>query len=89
MLRLVKVRPAYLRAAKYSNDLDDLSWIDWEMLQRRDFKRDPDDLMKFERYQANALIHRQVPMDARQGVFCCNEDVGHESPTASNNEEPT
>ena len=69
-------RHAYLQAAQFSNNLEDLDWIDWEMLRRRDFKRDPDDPMKFERYQSEALIHRHLPIDALQGVFCYNEDVG-------------
>jgi ssDNA thymidine ADP-ribosyltransferase, DarT len=69
-------RHAYLAAAQASSDLDDLDWIDWEMLRARDFKRDPENPLKFERYQAEALIHRHLPMDALLGVFCYNQDVG-------------
>jgi len=69
-------RHAYLKTAQFSSDLDDLDWIDWDMLRRRDFKRDPEDPMKFERYQAEALIHRHLPIDALQGVFCYNAEVG-------------
>jgi hypothetical protein len=31
-------------------------WVDWPLLQKRDFKRDPDDPAKLERYQAEALV---------------------------------
>lgn len=40
------------------------------MLQRRDFKRDPDDPAKFERYQAEALIHQHLPITGLLGIVC-------------------
>lgn len=61
-------RHAYLKTAKFSNDLKDLSWIDWTALQTRNFKRDDPD--RFERYQAEALIHRRMPVSALRGVAC-------------------
>ncbi|MEZ0199676.1 DarT ssDNA thymidine ADP-ribosyltransferase family protein, partial [Pseudomonas qingdaonensis] len=39
----------------------------------RDFKRDPDDPRKMERYQAEALIHGHVPVAALLGIVCYNE----------------
>jgi hypothetical protein len=47
---------AYYQWANYYNNLNDLDKIDWPLLQSRDFKRDPEDPAKFERYQAEALI---------------------------------
>jgi hypothetical protein len=47
-----------------------LDKIDWPILQARDFKRDPDDPAKFERYQAEALVHRHMPVSALIGVVC-------------------
>jgi ssDNA thymidine ADP-ribosyltransferase, DarT len=41
-------RHAYLTAAQFSSDLARLDWIDWTILQKRDFQRDASD--KFERY---------------------------------------
>jgi hypothetical protein len=66
-------RHAYLEAAEFSNDLDDLNRIDWKMLNGRDFKRDPDNPGKFERYQAEALVHKSMPMDALLGIACFGE----------------
>jgi hypothetical protein len=63
-------RHAYLQAAEYSNDLEGLKRIDWEILQARDFKFDPDDPGKKERYQAEALVHQHLPVEALAGVVC-------------------
>lgn len=61
---------AYYRWASYFDDLADIGRVDWSLLQRRDFKRDPEDPAKFERYQAEALVHRHVPLNALLGVVC-------------------
>lgn len=63
-------RHAYLRAAQFFNSLDKLSEIDWEILQQRDFRRDPDDPEKTDRYQAEALIHRHLPVEHLTGIVC-------------------
>ncbi|WP_083924429.1 type II toxin-antitoxin system toxin DNA ADP-ribosyl transferase DarT [Lamprocystis purpurea] len=68
-------RHAYPQAAQYYCDPADLKNIDWAILQRRDFKRDPDDPGKFERYQAEALVHRQVPFAALLGIACYTDSV--------------
>ncbi len=61
---------AYYLWANYYSALGDLDKIDWPLLQRRDFKRDGDDPAKFERYQAEALIHRHLPLTALLGIVC-------------------
>lgn len=63
-------RHAYLVNADYYSDLNNLDQIDWPILQNRDFKRDPDDPEKMERYQAEALIHRHMPVNAFIGIVC-------------------
>jgi hypothetical protein len=63
-------RHAYLATAEFHNNLDNLHRIDWPILQARDFKRDPEDPGKFERYQAEALIYQHLPRAAVQGVIC-------------------
>ncbi|HEY7428369.1 MAG TPA: DUF4433 domain-containing protein [Gemmataceae bacterium] len=64
-------RHAYVLAAEFSNDLQELNRIDWDILQRRSFdKRDPDDPGKCERYQAEALIKDMVPVSALSGIVC-------------------
>jgi ssDNA thymidine ADP-ribosyltransferase, DarT len=66
-------RHAFLAAAQFSSDLAELKRIDWLLLQNRDFKRDPDDPEKVERYQAEALIHRHLPLESLDGIVCFNE----------------
>jgi hypothetical protein len=68
-------RHAYLAAAQFSPDLSKLGLIDWEILRRRDFRRDPEDPGKLERYQAEALVYRHLPMDVVLGVMCYNNSV--------------
>ena len=66
---------AYYRWATYYDDLAHLGKVDWNLLQARDFKRDPDDPAKFERYQAEALIHRHCPVSGLIGIMCYSEAV--------------
>ncbi len=68
-------RHASLSKARFSSDLADLTWIDWPRLQSRDFQRDPDDPERFERYEAEALVHAHLPLSALQGVVCYDSVV--------------
>lgn len=61
---------AYYQWAEFYDDLTQLDKIDWPLLQRRDFKRDSEDPAKFERYQAEALVYRHVPVNALLGIVC-------------------
>lgn len=63
-------RHAYLIAARFSSDLRDLAWIDWKILRESDFRHDPNDGGKMERYQAEALVHHRVPVEALAGMIC-------------------
>lgn len=67
-------RHAYLRAAQFFNSLDSLGEIDWEILQQKDFRRDPDDPEKTDRYQAESLIHRHLPVERLTGIVCHGEN---------------
>jgi hypothetical protein len=67
-------RHAYVRAARFFRDIRELDQIDWELLRKRDFKRNPDDPGKCERYQAEALIHKVVPVSALLGIACHGPD---------------
>ncbi|NBA94054.1 DUF4433 domain-containing protein [Pseudomonas sp. R5(2019)] len=64
---------AYPHWASYYSDLEQLDQIDWGILQRRDFKRDPDDPRKMERYQAEALVYGHVPTAGLLGIVCYTE----------------
>lgn len=63
-------RHAYLQTAAYLTELDELDRIDWKLLESRDFQRDPDRPDKVERYQAEALVYRHVPVLALLGIAC-------------------
>jgi len=70
-------RHAYLAAARFSSDLADLSRIAWSTLQRRDFKHDPEDPGKVERYQAEALVYQHLPLSAVHAILCYNDMVAN------------
>ena len=63
-------RHAYLQTAEFSRDLAKLTALDWQSWKTRDFRRRPDDPSKMERYQAEALIHRRLPLDSLAGLAC-------------------
>lgn len=64
---------AYYAWSNFYTDLASLDEIDWLILQSRDFKRDPNDPAKFERYQAEALVHNHCPIQALEGMVCYTE----------------
>ncbi len=61
---------AYPVMAGYFTDLARLDMVDWPLLQSRSFKHDPDDPGKKERYQAEALIWKHVPLDDLRAIVC-------------------
>jgi len=66
-------RHAYLKAAQFSADLEDLDWIIWDALQARDFRKDDAD--KFEKYQAEALVYKQLTLSGLLAVACFDDGV--------------
>ncbi|MGD0585076.1 MAG: DUF4433 domain-containing protein [Oryzomonas sp.] len=68
-------RHAYLVGAEFYSNVERLDQIDWQILQNRDFRRDPDDPGKFERYQAEALVYNHMPLEAFFGVVCYTDRV--------------
>ena len=66
---------AYLGMAEYFTSLEDLGRIDWTILQNRDFKRDNNDLGKTDRYQAEALVWKNLPVEGILGICCFTEGV--------------
>ena len=65
---LITDRHAYLQAARFSTDATGLANLDWALLQSGDFKRSDTDPGRVERYQAEALVHRHVPVNALVSV---------------------
>ncbi len=68
-------RHAYTSLAQYFSDFVHLGQIDWPLLQARNFQRDPNDPEKIERYQADALIHRHLPINALVGIICYSDST--------------
>ena len=66
-------RHAYLKTALFSDDLKDLDRIIWSTLQERNFRKD--DVDRFDKYQAEALVHKHLPLDSLEGVVCYNDVV--------------
>jgi hypothetical protein len=66
-------RHAYLKTALFSDDVTDLNRIIWPVLQERNFRKD--DLDRFEKYQAEALVYQHVPLNALSGIACYNQTV--------------
>lgn len=66
---------AFRRTAKYFTDLSDLGEVDWDLLNSRNFRNDPDDPGKNDRYQAEALVRRYVPLDALREICCYTSAV--------------
>jgi hypothetical protein len=64
---------AYVRWATYYDNLAHLDKVDWPLLQARDFRRDENDPVKFERYQAEAFIHKHCPVSGLIGIVCHSE----------------
>jgi hypothetical protein len=72
-------RHAYLKTACFFSDDADLETaVDFPLLQSRDFSRDPDHPEKFDRYQAEALAYRHVPVGALLGAGCYTSGVKDE-----------
>ena len=72
-------RHAYLRTARFYRDRSALhDAIRWDLLQARDFRRDPDDPEKLERYQAEALVYDHLPAEALLGIICYTEAVAQD-----------
>ncbi len=68
-------RHAIYHTTNFYSSLEDLEIIPWEQLRKRDFKKDPENPDKFERYQVETLVHQHLPTAALKGAVCYNEGV--------------
>jgi len=65
----------YVTAKNFSSDLNDLpSMVPWVWLRSRDFKPDPEQPDKKERYQAEALVYQHLPVSALKGIVTYNDN---------------
>lgn len=80
-------RHAYLKTAKFSSDLGELSKrIAWGPLQSRDFSKS--DIDRFEKYQAEALVYKHVPLDALLCIMSHSDSVRDEVTKACSTKHP-
>jgi hypothetical protein len=68
-------RHALLKHALFFDSREHLDQVDFARLQNRDFAADPEDPGKMDRYQAEALVHRMLPVTALLGIACYTEEV--------------
>jgi hypothetical protein len=69
-------RHAYLATATFfDDDAQVAKAVDYPLLRRHDFRHDPEEPQKSERYQAEALAYRYVPAAAILGIGCYTDDV--------------
>jgi len=68
-------RHAYTPLAQFYNKLEHLDQIDWPLLQQRNFKRNFDDPVQIERYQAEALIYKSLPVEGLIGIVCYTDEL--------------
>ena len=61
-------RNAVLKTAQFSNDIARLDWINWQDLQNRDFRVDPNRPDKKERYMAEVLVYQHLPRESLLGM---------------------
>lgn len=62
-------RHALVFNARFSGDLKNLNWVDWNAIASRNFKKKTaEDLERCERYQAEALVHRHMPVSSILGI---------------------
>ncbi len=66
---------AYAAGTDYYSDAEQLDAIDWALLRSRNFKTSDADPGKGLRYQAEALVHRRLPLAALRAICCNNGTV--------------
>jgi hypothetical protein len=66
---------AFLKTASFFTRQEDLVRIDWQLLNSRVFKHDPDDPGKKDRYQAEALVWKHLPLQALLAICSYTDQV--------------
>ena len=67
-------RHALLAHTQFTSDDVELSSLSWDLWNARDFRYDPEQPDKKERYQAEFLVHRYVPISAINEIACYNSE---------------
>lgn len=72
---VVADRNASLMHAKISSDRALVTAMPWDQWRARDFRRDPNDPSRMEKYQAEALVHRHLPVAAIMAIITYDRTV--------------
>lgn len=67
-------RNAALETAEITSDARQLATLPWASWQASDFRKDPARSDKVERYMAETLVHRHVPLAALEQIACYSEE---------------
>jgi ssDNA thymidine ADP-ribosyltransferase, DarT len=66
---------AYPPDTEFYTSVEDLDKVDWGLLRSRNFKTEEADPGRQLRYQAEALVHQCVPLEALLGIGCYDDNV--------------
>jgi ssDNA thymidine ADP-ribosyltransferase, DarT len=66
---VVTDRHASLAFTKFASDRSLLASMPWELWRNRDFKRDREDADEYDRYQAEVLVHKSLPVSALRAII--------------------
>ena len=58
---------------KHYNDMTQLGSIDWESIVKSDFSKKDNDIDRFRRYQAEFLVHNEVPISYIDSLYVFNK----------------
>lgn len=64
-------------ASSHYNDLADLNQIDWQSIQNSDFSKSDGDYDRPRRYQAEFLVHGQVPLISIESLNVYNDQTAN------------
>lgn len=62
-------------ATDHYHDLDELDTIDWEAIQKSNFKKNDGDYDRPRRYQAEFLVHERVPLESIESLNVYNQEA--------------
>jgi hypothetical protein len=62
-------------ASGHYNDLEELDAIDWHCIQNSDFTKSDGDFDRPRRYQAEFLVHHEVPIDSIESLNVYNQQA--------------
>lgn len=62
-------------SSNHYNDLDNLELVDWKSIQNGEFSKSDGDFDRPRRYQAEFLVHKQVPLKSVESLNVYNDQA--------------